>query len=263
MSETSGRVLSHDETFAELGALALGALDAGDERNVMAHVETCPECREELDVLREITASMPDGPSAGGMALERSAALRAGLVERAGRQSVAKPTLNFWKPLSIAATIAVAVLGTAWYSEYQERITMGGRIAAAETTADSLTRAVREKEDQLAAMSGPNVSVVELSSSAIRAPSARMFWDRATNRWTMYAHRLPALQPGRAYELWLVTADTKIPAGTFKPGADGSVTFTAVYEMKPEDLKAIAVTEEPEAGVPAPTGPIILLGTAE
>jgi hypothetical protein len=263
MSGTSSRVLSHDEAFAELGALALGALDPNEEREVMGHVAECRECREELEVLREITSSMPVEPSLGTMPPDRSAEIRASLVERASSESVQRPASNLWKVLSVAATIAVAVLGAAWYREYQANIAMGTRIAAANATADSLALAVREKEDQLAAMTGPGVSVVELSSSATRAPAARMFWDRTTNRWTMYAHRLPALQPGRAYELWLVTADTKIPAGTFKPGADGSATFTAVYELRPEDLKAIAVTEEPEAGVPSPTGPIILLGTAE
>lgn len=263
MSGTSSRVLSHDEAFAELGALALGALDESEAQEVLAHVAECAECREELEVLREITSSMPVEPSLGAMPPDRSTVIRASLVERASAESVQRPASNLWKGLSVAATIAVAVLGAAWYREYQDNVAMESRVATATATADSLARAVREKEEQLAAMTGPGVSVVELSSSAAQAPAARMFWDRTTNRWTMYAHRLPALQPGRAYELWLVTADTKIPAGTFKPGADGSATFTAVYELRPEDLKAIAVTEEPEAGVPAPTGPIILLGTAE
>lgn len=263
MSGTSSRVLSHDEAFAELGAFALGALDSNEEREVMAHVAECAECREELEVLRAITSSMPVESSLGAMPPDRSRAIRTSLVKRASAESVQRPTSNLWKALSVAATIAVAVLGAAWYREYQENVAMESRVAAATATADSLSRAIREKEEQLAAMTGPGVSVVELSSSATQAPAARMFWDRTTNRWTMYAHRLPALRPGRAYELWLVTADTKIPAGTFKPGADGSATFTAVYELRPEDLKAIAVTEEPEAGVPTPTGPIILLGTAE
>ena len=164
--------------------------------------------------------------------------------------------------LSIAATIAVAVLGAAYYRERGLATSLSDTIAARTALVDSLAQVVQQREDQLAGMTGPGVRVLELTSSAVQAPSARMFWDRTTNKWTMYAHGLSKLKPGRAYELWLVTADAKIPAGTFKPGTDGSAVFSATYALQPSDLKAIAITEEPEAGVPAPTGAIILLGAA-
>jgi len=85
-----------------------------------------------------------------------------------------------------------------------------------------------------------------------------MFWDKATNRWTLFAHGLPAPKAGRTYELWLVTADKKIPAGIFKPRGDGSAVVRATYAMQPADLKAIAITDEPDGGVSAPTGAVVL-----
>ncbi len=265
MSETTNSSMTHDEAFAQIGALALGALDSAEEQIVLEHVEGCPECKAELASMRDVVAEMPDLTSTAVLPLERSRAIRASLVERAERTVAAPPARrgNGWRTFSIAATFLIAALGAAYYKEYGETTALSGVVAERSAVADSLAKLIRVKDDQLAAMTGPGVSVVELTSSAVQAPSARMFWDRATNRWTMYAHGLAALEPGRAYELWLVTADNKIPAGTFKPGPDGSATFSATYALQPSELKAIAVTEEPEAGVPAPTGPIILLGSAE
>lgn len=265
MRESPNSSMTHEEAFAQVGALALGALDAGEEKSVLQHVQDCAECEAELAVMREVAAGMPETPSMGGLSPERSRAIRNSLVGRA-EESAARPPMrsaNHWRTFSIAATFLIAVLGAGYFKEYSETATLSDVVARRTAIADSLAGLVRAREDQLAAMTGPGVSVVELTSSAVQAPSARMFWDRATNRWTMYAHGLSPLEPGRAYELWLVTADNKIPAGTFKPGPDGSATFTATYALEPSELKAIAVTEEPEAGVPAPTGPIILLGTAE
>ncbi len=265
MSETTNSSMTHDEALAQIGSLALGALDAGEERAILDHVDGCRECQAELASMREVVAEMPELTSTAVLPTERSRAIRASLVERAEKSIATAPanTGNNWRTYSIAATFLIAALGAAYYKEYSETTALSGVVAERNAVADSLAGLVRAKDELLAAMTGPGVSVVELTSSAVQAPSARMFWDRATNRWTMYAHGLAALQPGRAYELWLVTADNKIPAGTFKPGPDGSATFTATYALQPSELKAIAVTEEPEAGVPAPTGPIILLGTAE
>lgn len=254
--------MNHDEAFAQIGALALGALDADEARAVMLHVDTCAICMAELVAMREVAASMPGVPSGGTLSVERSRAIRDSLVQRAGRKINSAPHENSWRILSLAAALGLVALGSAYYREYTRNASLAESVAVRTAVADSLGLLVREKDAQLASITGPAVSVVELASSGIRAPSARMFWDRATNQWTMYAHGLSPLKPGRAYELWLVTGETKIPAGTFKPRPDGSATFTATYALEPSQLKAIAITEEPEAGVPAPTGPIILLGSA-
>lgn len=259
MSDVS---VSHDEAFAQLGSLALGALNASEERALMQHVETCAACKAELAAMREVAGSLPADPAGGTLPVERSRAIRSSLVERAATRTASALRSNNWRILSLAASFALIALGAAYYREHSRAVALSQSVAARTAAADNLALLVREKDAQIAAMTGPGVSVLELTSSGVRAPSARMFWDRATNRWTMYAHGLSPLRKGRAYELWLVTGDTKIPAGTFKPASDGSATFTATYALQPSQLKAIAITEEPEAGVPAPTGPIVLLGAA-
>ncbi|HJU65192.1 MAG TPA: anti-sigma factor, partial [Gemmatimonadaceae bacterium] len=108
------------------------------------------------------------------------------------------------------------------------------------------------------------VRMVQLASVRERAPSARMFWDQAHDRWTFVAHHLPATGAGRTYQLWLITpADRKISAGTFTPRADGAALVRATYALARDSLAAVAVTEEPSGGVEQPTGDIVVAGRAE
>ena len=263
MSDSPVAAMRHEEAFAEIGALAIGALNGAEERAVMSHVSECPECAAELAAMREVVAGLPNVDSRERMPADRARSMRESLVARASASQVpVRSTGDRWRPLAMAASVAIVALGVAYYRKDGETRQLASTVAESEAARDSLAGAVRARDEIIAAITGPQVNVVELSSDAIQSPTARMFWDRATNRWTMYAHGLPALKPGRAYELWLVTADTKIPAGTFKPSPDGTATFSATYALEPSQLQAIAVTEEPEAGVPAPTGPIILIGTA-
>lgn len=127
---------------------------------------------------------------------------------------------------------------------------------------DSLAVSLAEREQQLASVTGPDVAVVELASTLSRPPVGRMFWDRASARWTFVANNLPQLAPGRTYTLWLVTADAQIAAGNFTPDAKGTAVVRATYDLPRTALAAVAVTEEPAGGVPKPTGDILLVGTA-
>lgn len=183
-------------------------------------------------------------------------------MARAGEEKAPVGRAGVWRLLSLAAGLALVATGWGYAREYARRTEVEQLYTERLAETNELLAQVRDKDSRLAAITGPSVSVMEMSATGVNAPTARMFWDRASNRWTVFAHGLARPKPGRAYELWLVTADRKIPAGVFKPAADGSAVFTATYALRPEELKAIAVTEEPEAGVPAPTGAIVLLGSA-
>ncbi len=134
---------------------------------------------------------------------------------------------------------------------------------AARRQLDSLAEALTEREQQLASVTGPDVAVVELASTASLPPTARMFWDRTADRWTFVANNLASLNVDRTYALWLVTKDgQKILAGNFAPAAQGVAVVRATYALSRTALAAVAVTEEPAEGVPQPTGPILLVGSA-
>ena len=168
-------------------------------------------------------------------------------------------------PWLAAAASLVLLLGVGMYaSSLRGRLASAEeRYAAAERERGALEQRVREREATLAAVSGPTARVIEMAAARPAAPSGRMFWDPSTHRWTFFAHNLPAVQAGREYQLWLVTADDrKISAGTFRPDPRGTAVVEATYALPADALAAVAVTEEPAGGVPQPTGEILIAGAA-
>ena len=125
----------------------------------------------------------------------------------------------------------------------------GSRIVAV----DSLKAALEDRDQLIANLTGPQVAVMTLASASPQSPSGRMFWDQARNAWTFVGHRLQAPKAGRTYQLWLVTRDQKISAGTFTPRPNGDVVVRANYALPHDALAAIAVTDEPSAGSAQPT----------
>ncbi|HEX6913244.1 MAG TPA: anti-sigma factor [Longimicrobium sp.] len=166
-------------------------------------------------------------------------------------------------PWLAAAASLVLLLGTGVYA-----LSLRGRVLtqtawmnAAEEEQNRLERALREREATLAAVSAPAVRVIDMASAGRPEPGGRMFWDQRTHRWTFFAHDLPAIQRGREYQLWLITpGGRKLPAPTFRPGPRGEARVEATYALPADSLQAIAVTEEPAGGLPAPSGPVVIVG---
>ncbi len=173
------------------------------------------------------------------------------------------------KWLAMAATLALVATAAQLMRVTADRNSMRADIALRDTASldtasrnDSLTALVAERDAMIAAISGSDVKVVALTNESARQPLGRMFWNRTSNDWTMITYDLRSPRPGRTYQVWLITDDAKISAGTFKPGADGKAVMHTNYALARNALRAVAITEEPEGGVPAPTGPMVVSGTA-
>jgi anti-sigma-K factor RskA len=176
--------------------------------------------------------------------------------------SRSNPVSRFVPWFAAAASIGLALAQVQSARTAQsERDAARDALKAATVATTQLTAQLASSDSLVAAMTGAQVSVVELVSTAKLPPGARMFWDRLTNRWTLITHDLSPAQPGRVYQLWLVTAKAeKISAGTFNTDAQGRAVVQATYALAEADLAAIAITEEPEGGSPQPTGTILVAG---
>lgn len=166
---------------------------------------------------------------------------------------------------AIAATVALILTGAQLMRVTADRNRMRDQIAlndSIESPNDSLTKMLSQKDSMIAAMTGPDMKIVALTNQGAAEPLGRMMWNRASNDWIMVTHNLRQPKPGMTYQVWLVTADAKISAGTFKPDAEGNTFMHAKYALDRNALRAVAVTEEPEGGMPAPTGPMVVAGGA-
>ena len=137
------------------------------------------------------------------------------------------------------------------------------RADAGERQVAEVRRTAFEAESQVAVLAAPDLARIDLAGQpAAPGASARAFWSRSRGL-VFTASNLPAPPPGRAYQLWVLTAQpAPISAGMLRPDAGGRVH--ARFDT-PSDLPrpiAMAVTLEPEGGVPAPTGDKYLVGLA-
>ncbi|MGH2899362.1 MAG: anti-sigma factor domain-containing protein [Solirubrobacteraceae bacterium] len=272
--------MGHEAAFAELDAVVLDLLEAPERDAVMAHIAGCAVCRAELDA-RQATISdlafaaplatssasrgrIRDRLTARATADRQPEKTPAPLVFHSPSHAPAPSALPRWSTwLAIAAGL-VLVASTGFFAmTARDREAFRGDLTIERTRADvaahradSLAGILAMRDSVLSGLMGRDVSMMTLTSSAAKEPYARMFWDRARNRWTLIAHNMPELKPGRTYQLWLVTAKAKISAGTFAT-RNGDALVVAEYPLA-DPLTAIAVTEEPAGGVPQPTGSVVI-----
>jgi len=256
---------THD-TFDELAAVyAVGALDGDDLARFEAHLaEGCARC---ATTLRE------SGEALGRLALAGTPEVppprvRASLVARAAgaRPGRAAPRRASWVPwaaaTAAAAAIAAMITGGVVASRYEARLGQMARETAA--VRERLQRSEAALRDQVAVYRGavellrdPATRVVVLHGTGPSPEtSARMVWHNKVGDHLFVAN-LPPAPAGKAYELWTLGGAAPQPAGTFQVDAGGRATHRA--EPAGSAPAKFAVTLEPEAGVPAPTGPIVLV----
>jgi anti-sigma-K factor RskA len=115
---------------------------------------------------------------------------------------------------------------------------------------------------QAAVLMAPDMNKVDLAGQPVApAAAARAFWSRSQGV-VFAASKLPALPAGKTYQLWLVPASgAPLSAGLIAPDAQGNATIHfPTPQGTPDKVAALAVTLEPEGGVPAPTGDKYLVG---
>ena len=171
--------------------------------------------------------------------------------------------------LATAAALALAAAMTVYTSQLRGRITvLENELREARLLVDAnqrqiadLQRTVSTAQSAAAVFSAPDVARIDLAGQAV-APqaSARAYWSRSRGM-VFSASNLPQLPAGRTYQVWVVTAQAPISAGLISPDAQGRVN--AIFST-PADIGqpvALAVTIEPQGGVPTPTGDKYLIGT--
>jgi len=252
----------HGQLGDQAASYVLGALTPAERQAFEAHLAGCDMCAAEVHTLTPVAAALAHlVPPA-----DPDASVRARLLAALSRRS---PSHGSW--LAAAASVAVAVALGGYAAQLRGRVTTletrlretTARAEARERQMADVRRTAFEAQSEVAVLAAPDLARIDLAGQpAAPGASARAFWSRSRGL-VFTASNLPAPPPGRAYQLWVLTKQpAPISAGMLKPDANGRVS--AIFGT-PQDLPtpvAMAVTLEPEGGVPAPTGDKYLVGTA-
>jgi anti-sigma-K factor RskA len=242
--------------------VAAGTAGEAEARALKSHLAAgCPLCAGRLAEAEAIGGQLalalpPVAPSGS---------VKARLMERVGADPrVVVPfrppvTRSPWLPAAVAAGIAAALVGVAVY------VPLARDRDALRAEIHRLDGDLRAASDTLRVLRSPAVQVVSLGGGEPQ-PGARgrIFWDRARGEWRFYAAELRPPGAGKTYELWLINdRNEKIPAGTFGVDARGEGELHVSLPATAGTIVAAAVTDEPEGGVPQPTGSIQLVGAIQ
>lgn len=276
--------MTHEEAHDAMPLFVVDAEDAATRTALLSHVAGCESCRQALQEYQQAADALGQGvpqvrprPELRARTLaailgpaDTMTGLRAVPVAVTPREAPLSPRRSSaWFPWLAAAAALVAAVSVAGLlqtrgelAELRSTVAVWqARVADAERNAQAAQTTLVAYRRQLDVMTADDLLLVSLSGlPPAEAAQAKAFVSRAQNAIIFTARDLPTLPAARVYQLWAVVGGRAISAGTFVPDERGRSQLVASVPPFAEQPAALAVTLEPEGGVPAPTGPKYLLG---
>jgi len=258
--------MSHEPFDTLAATYAVGALDGDERAEFERHLAGgCAECaaalRQSAEALAALARSAPPMVPPPTVKQELLRRIAATTPSRHGGPS-RRPLV--WVAGTLAAMIAGAAFTGAFVAaRYEGRL---GQMARE-------TAALRERVQRDEAALREQIAVYRTAVDLLRDPATqivalrglgptpeatgRVIWNPVSGGF-MFVANLPAPPPGKIYELWTIGDAAPEPAGLFQVDASGHGTHRIAPVAGGKPVKVFAVTLEPEGGVAAPTGPMVL-----
>ncbi len=227
-------MMQSDDMHELVALYAIDALDADERIAFEAHLASCPTCPSELADYRETAAEL-----AQSLSEDPPATLRASVLSGIADVAQAEPVIDLSVARQRRSRRIAAVAGIA-----AATIAIAVGIVAFDGSNDDV--------DDLLAL--PDAVVVDLEGEA---GALQVVWSDELDRVAVIGDGLEEPGAGQAYALWIVLDDGVAPAGLF--GVDDGAIRT-VLDVPDEAATAWAITIEPVAGSPQPTGDILFSG---
>ncbi len=221
--------MTEDRYGELLGPYVLGELTAEEERGLERHLEGCPECRNELeiirhthDLLRKEAATVPP-PELKDRVLAQATS------------ETSERSRSRWRLLvpAAAALLVVAVLGVGLLLAFLDDSSAGLPLTAT-ALAPEASGVVRGEP------AGENIRI------------------------ELEVRGLPELGEDEYYEMWYYTEEEdgggRISCGAFRTAPEGQATVNLTTPLNAREYPEIEVTREPDDGDPASSGEAVLEG---
>lgn len=278
----------------DLYLFALQLLPDADMKSAATHLKECAACRAQLGevqgdlVAYALTAEMRTPPTQARERLLRQVAEEKKIVPVNPVEHKIEPVLYprnsrmfqmdapeereprrfapvmAWLGWGVAAGLAVV----AGMQFNQRKLVQEDLAVTSAQMSQSAAQTAQAKEvmQTLHDASAMQVAMhIPLNAGAIPKldPEGHATYAPSTGALVFVADHLDPLQPGKTYELWLLPATAgqpPIPAGLFKPDANGDASVVMPALPKGVTAKGFGVTVENDGGSKTPTAPIVLAG---
>ena len=251
------------------GAYALDALEGRELTRFNRHLSRCQSCASEVRGFREVATAMAFAatteppPELRGQvmaAVARTRQLPPEVRTHARPRRTRGAALIPWLSGAVAtAGIVIAVLFGFANAHTQDELkaarAQNQALAAAQARVEAELSQARAHDQALAKILGaPHVTL--LSQATAKGGVAVVVLDAAKRQLVVATSGLPALPPGKVYQLWLI-GPVKIVSAGLLPEAQGGVTppVVATGIVKGDKL---GLTVEPAPGSKQPTTTPIL-----
>jgi hypothetical protein len=253
----------------DLALYAMHALALAEEAALQVHLRSCADCQRELAELNgdlaAIALSLDQQPLPVG-ARDRFVArieseIRPNPVA-SGPTLLPAPRRRSLFPILLpwAAAAAMFVFAAHLHVEHRRLQQLlnndRGQIA-------TLSAQASRAQQVMETLTSPTAQQATLTANPTTLPTGHTSYVPERGALIFVANHLKPVPANKTYELWVIPANggPPIPAGTFRPDANG--TASVVLPPLPEGVpaKAFGVTIENDGGAQVPTLPIILSGS--
>lgn len=230
-----------------LAAYALGALEGPERINVETHVATCATCGSLVEQYRAVVSTLPMGLDPVAPPPEAWAAIRAEARRRRSpvREWAGTGVRPRWRRAMwpVLTTLVASLL--VWNVVLQRELTRRAPGPAPGPEVEALSRR-------------PGRLVI-LAGTGQPGASARLF-VAVDGGGHLAISGLTPLPRARTYQLWFIRtgASSTVTGGTFRVDARGLAWAKVIVPASLDEVRAIAVTEEPATGSVSPTGQHLL-----
>jgi hypothetical protein len=262
---------AHEQFADDLALYAVGSMTPSEAAALELHLETCSDCRRELEALRgdaALLALSAAGPAPPARSREK---LLAALKKEPRRQRMvlyhARP---WWAIAPVAASLALAIFGLfLWRENRNLREQQAEMQQKQQTLVAELSQTQHESErarEMLYMLTSPDVQKVSLATpKGAPQPAGKAMYKSDKGHLLFMANNLAPLPKSKTYELWLVpmSGASPLPAGTFMPDEKGGAMVMNPPIPPGTEAKAFGVTVEDAPGSEQPTMPMVLMGAGQ
>ncbi|HET9994595.1 MAG TPA: anti-sigma factor [Candidatus Acidoferrum sp.] len=242
---------------------ALGALDPAERAALEAHLATgCQDCAKSIEEARWLVSQLAYlAPQAAPSDMLKGRMMQTVRAEaQAAKQSPSpKPAIPFWMWAAVAALLLITVY-SAWNGQRlrEEIRNTNERAAAIQQQRQELESQLEQAKREAVILTDPASVNVAFTSKDSQTPQLEAKWHSKLGI-VLTGQKIPAPAGNRVLQLWLIPkapGSKPTPSLTVRPDPDGK--FVLLVSHPPElmeQTKALAITEEPAGGSPAPTTP--------